>query len=87
MAWRGGTFHLILRVQIIDRLPLTIETLKTSKLGKIVIKLTKDPPAPGESLIYPISTESHACQAVLVRILARTRLFDPSSVVLYDLPT
>ncbi|KZP21744.1 hypothetical protein FIBSPDRAFT_825474, partial [Athelia psychrophila] len=33
-------------LQIIDRLPLTIDTLKTSKLGKIVVKLTKDPPAP-----------------------------------------
>jgi protein phosphatase 1 regulatory subunit 10 len=35
--------------QIIDRLPLTIESLKNSKLGKIVVKLVKDPPAPGES--------------------------------------
>jgi len=35
-------------LHIIDRLPLSVETLKSSKLGKIVMKLTKDPPAPGE---------------------------------------
>lgn len=34
--------------QIIDRLPLTVETLKASKLGKLVVKLVKDPPSPGE---------------------------------------
>ncbi|KAH9950148.1 hypothetical protein B0H21DRAFT_725032 [Amylocystis lapponica] len=33
-------------LHIIDRLPLTIETLKSSKLGKIVVKLVKEPPAP-----------------------------------------
>ncbi|KAF7982301.1 hypothetical protein HWV62_28976 [Athelia sp. TMB] len=33
-------------LQIADRLPLTLETLKTSGLGKIVVKLSKDPPAP-----------------------------------------
>lgn len=32
-----------------DRLPLTIETLKASKLGKLVVKLSKNPPSPGES--------------------------------------
>jgi len=37
-----------LSLQIIDRLPLSVDTLKSSKLGKIVLKLTKDPPAPGE---------------------------------------
>ena len=36
--------------QIIDRLPLSVESLKTSKLGKIVVKLVKDPPTPGEYL-------------------------------------
>lgn len=34
-------------LQVIDRLPLTIDTLKTSKLGKIVVRLVKEPPAPG----------------------------------------
>ncbi|KAF8629618.1 hypothetical protein AX15_003356 [Amanita polypyramis BW_CC] len=33
-------------LHIIDRLPLSVESLKTSKLGKIVIKLVKDPPTP-----------------------------------------
>ncbi|EIN10172.1 hypothetical protein PUNSTDRAFT_125152 [Punctularia strigosozonata HHB-11173 SS5] len=33
-------------LHIIDRLPLTIESLKTSKLGKIIVKLVKDPPSP-----------------------------------------
>ena len=37
-----------LSLKIIDRLPLSVDTLKSSKLGKIVLKLTKDPPAPGE---------------------------------------
>ncbi|KAF9446742.1 hypothetical protein P691DRAFT_776657 [Macrolepiota fuliginosa MF-IS2] len=33
-------------LHIIDRLPLTLETLKASKLGKLVVKLVKDPPSP-----------------------------------------
>ncbi|KAI0959243.1 hypothetical protein AcW1_004123 [Taiwanofungus camphoratus] len=33
-------------LHIIDRLPLTIESLKTSKLGKIIVRLVKEPPAP-----------------------------------------
>jgi protein phosphatase 1 regulatory subunit 10 len=35
-------------VQIIDRLPMTVESLKSSKLGKIVVKVGKDIPSPGE---------------------------------------
>jgi hypothetical protein len=38
--------------QLIDRLPMTVESLKTSKLGKIVVKLVKDPPTPGESPFF-----------------------------------
>ena len=34
--------------QIVDRLPLTVEKLKLSKLGKLIMRLTKDPPTPGE---------------------------------------
>lgn len=45
---------LFLPYQIIDRLPLTINSLKASKLGKIVVRLVKDAPSPGE-LILPIS--------------------------------
>ncbi|KAG2114708.1 uncharacterized protein F5147DRAFT_677688 [Suillus discolor] len=33
-------------LHIIDRLPLTVESLKSSKLGKIIVKLVKEPPAP-----------------------------------------
>lgn len=33
-------------LHIIDRLPLTVESLKASKLGKLVVKLVKDPPSP-----------------------------------------
>ncbi|TDL29108.1 hypothetical protein BD410DRAFT_4016 [Rickenella mellea] len=33
-------------LHVIDRLPLTIEALKTSKLGKIIMKLMKEPPTP-----------------------------------------
>lgn len=45
-------------IQIMDRLPLTLETLRTSKFGKIVVKLVKDPPTPGEclSISRPLST-------------------------------
>ena len=47
--WRTYT-----SLQIIDRLPMTVETLKTSKLGKIVVKVGKDVPSPGElSLSFP----------------------------------
>jgi len=37
-----------LLLQIIDRLPMTVESLKTSKLGKIVVKVGKDVASPGE---------------------------------------
>ncbi|PCH41543.1 hypothetical protein WOLCODRAFT_137458 [Wolfiporia cocos MD-104 SS10] len=33
-------------LHVVDRLPLTIESLKASKLGKIIVKLVKEPPAP-----------------------------------------
>ncbi|XP_006459803.1 hypothetical protein AGABI2DRAFT_191644 [Agaricus bisporus var. bisporus H97] len=33
-------------LHIIDRLPLTVESLRASKLGKLVVKLVKDPPSP-----------------------------------------
>lgn len=33
-------------LHIIDRLPLTLESLKASKLGKIIVRLVKEPPAP-----------------------------------------
>ncbi|KAF9076636.1 hypothetical protein BDP27DRAFT_1313658 [Rhodocollybia butyracea] len=33
-------------LHIIDRLPLTVESLKTSKLGKLVVKLVKEPSTP-----------------------------------------
>jgi hypothetical protein len=34
--------------QIIERLPFTLETLKASKLGKVIVKLAKDEPTPGK---------------------------------------
>ncbi|KAF9224415.1 hypothetical protein BS17DRAFT_779754 [Gyrodon lividus] len=33
-------------LHIVDRLPMTVDALKTSKLGKIIVKLVKEPPAP-----------------------------------------
>ncbi|KAI3604761.1 hypothetical protein WG66_008559 [Moniliophthora roreri] len=33
-------------LHIIDRLPLTLESLKGSKLGKVVVKIVKEPPTP-----------------------------------------
>ncbi|KAG6329863.1 hypothetical protein ID866_9227 [Astraeus odoratus] len=33
-------------LHILDRLPMTVDTLKASKLGKIIVKLVKEPPAP-----------------------------------------
>lgn len=47
-----GSITIVALLQIIDRLPLTLETLKASKLGKLVVKLVKDPPSPGE-LTFP----------------------------------
>jgi len=37
--------------QIADRLPFTGETLVSSKIGKIVRKLAKDAPIPGEYFV------------------------------------
>jgi hypothetical protein len=56
-------------MQLIDRLPMTVESLKTSKLGKIVVKLVKDPPTPGESpffFVRRVSILGH-CVFFLVR--------------------
>jgi protein phosphatase 1 regulatory subunit 10 len=51
-AWRTYACDCLfsnLLLQIIDRLPMTVESLKTSKkLGKIVVKVGKDVPSPGE---------------------------------------
>ncbi|KZT12682.1 uncharacterized protein LAESUDRAFT_640450 [Laetiporus sulphureus 93-53] len=33
-------------LHVIDRLPLTLDSLKSSKLGKIIVRLVKEPPAP-----------------------------------------
>nr|GAT46179.1 predicted protein [Mycena chlorophos] len=33
-------------LHIIDRLPMTVTSLQTSKLGKLVVRLVKDPPSP-----------------------------------------
>ncbi|CDO74191.1 hypothetical protein BN946_scf185043.g243 [Trametes cinnabarina] len=35
-------------LHIIDRLPLTLDKLKQYKLGKLIMKLMKEPPTPGE---------------------------------------
>ena len=35
-------------IQIVDRLPMNIDKLKASKLGKLIMKLMRDPPSPGE---------------------------------------
>lgn len=60
-------------IKIIDRLPLTIESLKTSKLGKIIVRLVKEPPAPGE-FHYPNGPDdrpmpSFVCKASVVKQL------------------
>jgi hypothetical protein len=45
--------------QIADRLPFTGDTLVSSKIGKIVRKLAKDAPIPGEcSLLFTIYLSS-----------------------------
>lgn len=86
-----GTGAYCFCAQIIDRLPLTIDTLKTSKLGKIVVKLTKDPPAPGEYFLPPAPVTlllPMSYQTVPVRIIARPEpcACSLSAVVLYTVP-
>lgn len=44
--------------QLIDRLPLNVESLSSSKLGRIIKKLVKDEPSPGE---YQFPNESMLC--------------------------
>lgn len=47
VANKNETIEIIMPLlHIIDRLPLTVETLKTAKLGKLILKLVKDPPTP-----------------------------------------
>jgi hypothetical protein len=57
-----------LALQIIDRLPLSVDTLKSSKLGKIVLKLTKDPPAPGEFFNPSNPLQSRSSTWIVARI-------------------
>ena len=67
----GINAYPFLHLQIIDRLPLSLEKLKQSKLGKLIMKLTKDHPTPGElnflSLRYAkLSSQEHReCYAVV----------------------
>ncbi|KAF5393581.1 hypothetical protein D9757_000391 [Collybiopsis confluens] len=44
-------------LHIIDRLPLTVESLKASKLGKLVVKLVKDHPTPVNRLVTLVHFE------------------------------
>lgn len=81
---RAGTQ--ISGLQIADRLPLTLETLKTSGLGKIVVKLSKDPPAPGESFVPPYILRPCHWRAPPVRYCDGLERLALSAVVLYDLP-
>lgn len=50
-------------------MPLNLDALKASKLGKLIIKLTKEPPTPGElispSFMRRISLPSPACLGTL----------------------
>ena len=48
--------HMVCNCQIADRLPFTGETLVSSKIGKIVRKLAKDAPIPGEYSLLFITT-------------------------------
>jgi hypothetical protein len=41
--------------QIIDRLPMTVDTLKASKLGKLVVKIVKEPPTAGKCSFLCVS--------------------------------
>lgn len=60
--------------QIIDRIPLTLDGLKASKLGRLVVKLTKEPPTPGEChpIVSVFSTfgKSVTCVFPLSRLVA-----------------
>lgn len=51
---------------------MTVDALKASKLGKIIVKLVKEPPAPGEhhfSVIHstPASNDIHTSAPALKR--------------------
>jgi hypothetical protein len=59
---------------------MTVDALKASKLGKIIVKLVKEPPAPGEprlcavpSSLHPIkiyvhfASASKACSSVVLQ--------------------
>jgi len=52
-------------LHIIDRLPMTVDSLKVSKLGKIIVRLVKDPPAPGK--YNPSSMQYDTCSNVGTR--------------------
>jgi protein phosphatase 1 regulatory subunit 10 len=56
-------------LQIIDRLPMTVDSLKTSKLGKIVVKVGKDIPSPGE-LFLPFPRRCHLSKCVCTACLS-----------------
>lgn len=44
--------------KLLDRLPLTVDNLKDSKIGKIITVLIKDAPAPGVHYLFVITSAS-----------------------------
>lgn len=75
---------LFVAFQIIDRLPLTVESLRASKLGKLVVKLVKDPPSPGE-LTRPSSIQVNMCLHAQL-LLSERELRSPQALYYVLLP-
>lgn len=52
---------------------MTVDSLKASKLGKIVVKLVKDPPTPGE-LAFLLLGRDYTRQTISVSVIAPVEL-------------
>lgn len=57
--------------QIVDRLPLSIDILKNTKIAKIIVRFVKEPPAPGKPF-FPVLRTMPIRRATLMSLRHRT---------------
>jgi hypothetical protein len=77
--------YMVCKCQVADRLPFTGETLVSSKIGKIVRKLAKDAPIPGEYSLLFVIQRSLSCgtKVFLFMMASHTPIVMPGCTLLF----